>query len=91
MKVLSLLFAITLLLPLTVQAQAPLFTILFLGDSLTEGYGLDDGQSFPDLIAKRFSLAVNRLGLNKERPWLRKDIFTPPVRQGAQFDLFRDI
>jgi acyl-CoA thioesterase-1 len=54
MKVFSLLFAVTLLLPLTVQAQQPFFTILFLGDSLTEGYGLDDGQSFPDLIAKRY-------------------------------------
>jgi acyl-CoA thioesterase-1 len=30
------------------------FTILFLGDSLTEGLGLDDGAAFPDLIAKRF-------------------------------------
>ncbi len=54
MKVLSLLFAFTLLLPIAVQAQAPFFTILFLGDSLTEGYGLDDGEAFPDLIAKRY-------------------------------------
>jgi len=30
------------------------FTVLFLGDSLTEGYGLESGQAFPDLIAKRF-------------------------------------
>jgi acyl-CoA thioesterase I len=54
MKAQYLLLAITLLLPLAVQAQQPFFTILFLGDSLTEGYGLDDGQSFPDLIAKRY-------------------------------------
>lgn len=30
------------------------FTILFLGDSLTAGYGLDEGEAFPDLIANRF-------------------------------------
>jgi acyl-CoA thioesterase-1 len=53
MKVRYLLLAVTLLLPLAVQAQDP-FTILFLGDSLTEGYGLDDGESFPDLIADRY-------------------------------------
>ena len=29
------------------------FTLLFLGDSLTEGYGLDENQSFPSLIAQR--------------------------------------
>jgi len=39
--------------PLTL-AQAEPFTILFLGDSLTEGYGLEDGESFPSLIANRF-------------------------------------
>ncbi len=35
------------------QAGAP-FTILFLGDSLTEGLGLDSGEAFPELIAARF-------------------------------------
>jgi len=30
------------------------FTILFLGDSLTAGYGLDEGEAFPNLIANRF-------------------------------------
>lgn len=30
------------------------FTILFLGDSLTEGYGLEAGESFPDLLQQRF-------------------------------------
>lgn len=35
------------------QAQDP-FTILFLGDSLTAGYGLDEGQSFPSLLERRF-------------------------------------
>jgi len=29
------------------------FTILFLGDSLTAGYGLDEGEAFPNLIANR--------------------------------------
>ena len=29
------------------------FTVVFLGDSLTEGYGLEDGESFPSLIAEK--------------------------------------
>lgn len=29
------------------------FTVLFLGDSLTAGYGLDEGQSFPSLIEEK--------------------------------------
>ncbi|HHX82743.1 MAG TPA: arylesterase [Pseudomonadaceae bacterium] len=37
----------------SVQAQEP-FTVLFLGDSLTSGYGLDEGQSFPSLLEQRF-------------------------------------
>lgn len=37
-----------------VSADDP-YTILFLGDSLTEGLGLDEGQSFPSLIAARFA------------------------------------
>lgn len=37
-----------------VQAQED-FTILFLGDSLTEGYGLQEEQSFPSLIADKLS------------------------------------
>ncbi len=39
--------------PLLAQ-QDEQFTILFLGDSLTEGLGLDEGQSFPSLIESRF-------------------------------------
>jgi acyl-CoA thioesterase-1 len=54
MKAHYLLLAVTLLLPLAVQAQEP-FTILFLGDSLTEGYGLETGEAFPDLIAQRYT------------------------------------
>ncbi|HTR00243.1 MAG TPA: arylesterase [Candidatus Acidoferrum sp.] len=39
----------------TVAQQTPKpFTVLFLGDSLTAGYGLEEGQAFPDLIAARF-------------------------------------
>ena len=37
----------------TVVAAQDAFTILFLGDSLTEGYGLDDGDSFPSLIEEK--------------------------------------
>jgi acyl-CoA thioesterase-1 len=38
----------------TVSAQATdPFTVLFLGDSLTAGLGLEVGEAFPDLIAKR--------------------------------------
>jgi DNA repair photolyase len=39
---------------------------------------------YAQLIAKRFSLAVKRLGLNQEKPSLRKDLFTPPAAQNAQ-------
>lgn len=47
--ILSLLF---LCLPLQLQAQDS-FTIVFLGDSLTEGLGLDAEQSYPSLIEAR--------------------------------------
>ncbi len=53
MKARWLLLVVTLLLPFAGQAQDS-FTILFLGDSLTEGLGLETGESFPDLIAKRY-------------------------------------
>jgi acyl-CoA thioesterase I len=56
---LSLRYYITLLLSAllfctSAQAQDEEFTILFLGDSLTAGYGLDEGESFPSLLANRF-------------------------------------
>ena len=35
-------------------AQDP-FTVVFLGDSLTEGLGLDDGEAFPNLIADKLA------------------------------------
>lgn len=37
-----------------VSAQAP-FTVVFLGDSLTEGYGLEQSESFPSLIENKLS------------------------------------
>src|SRR5690606_12563492 len=40
------------LLPCVAAAQDD-YTILFLGDSLTAGYGLDDGESFPAMIERR--------------------------------------
>lgn len=43
-----------LVLSASVSAQEA-FTILFLGDSLTAGYGLEEGESFPSLLAERFS------------------------------------
>lgn len=49
--ILSLLLA---LLPWNTQAQDK-FTILFLGDSLTAGLGLEEGESFPSLLADRFA------------------------------------
>jgi acyl-CoA thioesterase-1 len=38
---------------LSQQAAPKPFTVLFLGDSLTEGLGLETGEAFPDLIAAR--------------------------------------
>ena len=35
-----------------VEAQEQ-YTVLFLGDSLTEGYGLEEGESFPSLIENK--------------------------------------
>lgn len=32
------------------------FTILFLGDSLTEGLGLEENEAFPSLVAQRFAM-----------------------------------
>jgi acyl-CoA thioesterase-1 len=40
----------------TATAAEKQFTILFLGDSLTEGLGLQAGEAFPDLIAKRYKM-----------------------------------
>lgn len=48
----GLLLACLTLAPAAAQER---FTILFLGDSLTMGYGLDEGQSFPAMIERRFA------------------------------------
>lgn len=46
-------FLLLLFAPASVLRAQDTFTILFLGDSLTAGYGLDEGQSFPSLIGQR--------------------------------------
>lgn len=49
------LFGICLVLLLQTQVLAQnSYTILFLGDSLTAGYGLEEGEAFPSLLAQRF-------------------------------------
>ncbi len=53
----SLLIVLLLLTAGTTTAAEKQFTILFLGDSLTEGLGLDSGQAFPELIGKRLQAA----------------------------------
>lgn len=48
---------LTSMAPATMAAQADeKFTILFLGDSLTEGLGLDERENFPSLVARRFEV-----------------------------------
>ena len=54
MKARYLVFFLWLILPLPAFAQDT-FTILFLGDSLTEGYGLEEGESFPDQLSDRYT------------------------------------
>lgn len=59
----SLLFIISLLFASSVQAQEPnRKTILFFGDSITAGLGVDKSQAFPALIQDR----IDSLGLNFE-------------------------
>ncbi|MFD0988401.1 PA0069 family radical SAM protein [Methyloligella solikamskensis] len=40
------------------------------------------------MIGRRFEMAVQRLGLNKDKAKLRTDLFEPPVLQGQQMRLF---
>jgi acyl-CoA thioesterase-1 len=54
MKARYLVFFLWLILPPPAFAQDT-FTILFLGDSLTEGYGLEEGESFPDMLSDRYA------------------------------------
>jgi len=44
---------------------------------------------YAELIARRFSIARKRFGLNQERPPLRKDLFRPPQPRTGQLDLFK--
>ena len=41
-----------------------------------------------ELIAHRFAIAVKRLGLARELPALRTDLFRPPAKVGDQLSLF---
>lgn len=48
--------AMTLITPSLMAQQTPAndpFTIVFLGDSLTEGYGLEEAESFPSLVGEK--------------------------------------
>jgi hypothetical protein len=40
------------------------------------------------MIARRFAMAVKRLGLNRPSKPLRTDLFKPPPRPGDQLALF---
>ena len=44
--------------------------------------------TYAELMAKRFHVACQRLGLNRKRRSLRCDLFVRPVREGAQLTLF---
>ena len=44
---------------------------------------------YAELIARRFAIATARHGLNLSREPLRTDLFEPPCRGSAQFDLFK--
>lgn len=54
------LISTTLLVFSSLSAAQDEYTILFLGDSLTAGYGLDDGESFPSVIEEK--LQADSLG-----------------------------
>ena len=43
---------------------------------------------YAELVAKRFHLAAQRLGLDEEQPKLRCDLFKPPAQKGDQLRLF---
>jgi acyl-CoA thioesterase-1 len=47
--------AIALLLLFSAQAASELKTVLFLGDSITAGYGLDPAQAYPALIQEKIA------------------------------------
>ena len=60
---------VTALLPLCAAAPTAQ-TVLFLGDSITAGYGLDSPQAYPDLIQKK----IDAKGWNAKRDGLRRGI-----------------
>ncbi len=43
---------------------------------------------FAEMVGQRFALATRRLGLARELPPLRTDLFRPPLRAGDQLSLF---
>lgn len=59
------------------------------GEDYTPEFGVRQKGSGPyaDQIARRFRLALKRLGLNERRQALRLDLFTPPVAKGEQMKL----
>ena len=54
----------------------------------TFGHRQKGSGPFADQIAQRFKLAARRLGLNERRDNLRTDMFTRPVLQGGQYQMF---
>lgn len=44
--------------------------------------------AFAELVAHRFAIATRRLGLDRDLPELRTDLFQVPLRDGAQLSLF---
>lgn len=47
--------ALLLMLATALCSAQDTFTVVFLGDSLTEGLGLEDGEAFPDLVGDRLA------------------------------------
>lgn len=43
---------------------------------------------YAEMVARRFEIAIKRLGLGKSAPPMRCDLFRPPVLVGAQMSLF---
>ncbi|WP_375690916.1 PA0069 family radical SAM protein [Pseudooceanicola sp. LIPI14-2-Ac024] len=43
---------------------------------------------YAEMIAKRFTRAARALGLDRQLPPLRRDLFRPPVPRGSQMNLF---
>jgi acyl-CoA thioesterase-1 len=54
---------LALLLSTGALAQEDDFTILFLGDSLTEGLGLEEHEAFPSLLQQRFNAEGRAVGV----------------------------